>query len=80
MPLQRLTPFRLDARAGSSRLVTTWPLLRPTARPEATMVTGLSWTEGALRVDGKPYSRGPRPPARGRLRVPAREYWVLHVQ
>lgn len=38
MPLQRLTPLVRDGRTACSRLVTTWPLLRPTASPVATIL------------------------------------------
>ena len=38
----RLTPLRWDGRGGSSRLVTTWPLLMPTKRPDLGCVGAMS--------------------------------------
>ena len=61
----RLTPLRWDGRGGSSRLVTTWPLLMPTKRPDLGCVGAMSpnplpahaQTKGEISLSGSREAR-----------------------
>jgi hypothetical protein len=54
-----LTPFLRDALLGSSLLVTTWPLLSPTANPEATILSGLESDRGLSQGASTTYIERP---------------------